>query len=196
MKHWVANKNRFFLAVDKTNQTSVPDKAVILTGEQFIYLSKIILTGAMALFFTLTVINYVSYYSVHFVFLQQVMSMKAVFLDNQASWRAISTPLLQHSCYWLFILGEIVAAILCWLSVYNGWSAIQLNCITFQSAKALAIGGLSLGMLMWIIAFSIGNEWFLMWQADIWNGQETAFRLATLIGMVLIFVSLPERNIY
>ena len=196
MKHLIANKNRFFLAIDKTNQASVPDKIVIFTSEQVIRLSKMILTAAMALLFTLTVINYISHYSVHFIFLQQIMSMKSVFLDNQASWRAISMPLLQHSCYWLFILGEIIAAILCWLSVYNGWLAIQSNHITFQSAKALAISGLCLGMLMWIMAFSIGNEWFLMWQADIWNGQEIAFRLATLIGIVLIFVSLPENNVY
>lgn len=198
MKPWIANKNRWFLTIDKTNQASVPDGVVTFTSEQFIRLSKMVLTAAMALFFTLTVVNYVSHYSVNFVFLQQVMSMKAVFLDHQASWRAISMPLLQHGCYWLFILGEVIAAMLCWLSVYNGWFATQSHQhqLAFQAAKALAVSGLSLGMLIWVIAFSVGNEWFLMWQADIWNGQETAFRLATLIGIVLIFVSLPENSVH
>jgi predicted small integral membrane protein len=47
---------------------------------------------------------------------------------------------------------------------------------TFNRAKTLAIAALTLGMLMWLVAFvTVGGEWFLMWQSRQWNGQDAAF---------------------
>jgi predicted small integral membrane protein len=31
-----------------------------------------------------------------------------------------------------------------------------------------------------------------MWQSQVWNGQESAFRIATMTLGALIFVSLPD----
>jgi predicted small integral membrane protein len=31
-----------------------------------------------------------------------------------------------------------------------------------------------------------------MWQSKMWNGQEAAFRMFTVIGIVLLLVALPE----
>ncbi len=43
---------------------------------------------------------------------------------------------------------------------------------------------------MWLMAFlSVGAEWFLMWQSKDWNGQEAAFRLFTVVGIILIFLA-------
>jgi predicted small integral membrane protein len=40
---------------------------------------------------------------------------------------------------------------------------------------------------MWLVAFlSVGGEWFLMWQSKSWNGQEAAFRMFIVVGIVLI----------
>jgi predicted small integral membrane protein len=49
---------------------------------------------------------------------------------------------------------------------------------------------------MWFVAFlSIGGEWFLMWQSKNWNGQDdAAFRMFTVVGIVLLLVALPERE--
>jgi predicted small integral membrane protein len=48
-------------------------------------------------------------------------------------------------------------------------------------------------MLQWFIAFiTVGGEWFTMWQSQIWNGQDAAFRMFACIGIVLIFLYLPE----
>jgi len=48
-------------------------------------------------------------------------------------------------------------------------------------------------MLMWLVAFlTVGGEWFLMWQSRQWNGQDTAFRMFTVIGVVLLLVAQPE----
>lgn len=50
-------------------------------------------------------------------------------------------------------------------------------------------------MLMWLVAFlTVGAEWFLMWQSHIWNGQEAAFRMFTVVGIILLFLMQPERS--
>jgi predicted small integral membrane protein len=39
------------------------------------------------------------------------------------------------------------------------------------------------------VAFlSVGGEWFLMWQSKNWNGQDAAFRMFTVVGIVLLFL--------
>ena len=53
----------------------------------------------------------------------------------------------------------------------------------------MAIVALSLSLLMWLVAFlAIGGEWFEMWQSSTWNGQEEAFRMFVVVGLVLIFL--------
>jgi predicted small integral membrane protein len=48
---------------------------------------------------------------------------------------------------------------------------------------------------MWLVAFlSIGAEWFLMWQSRIWNGQEAAFRMFTVVGLVLLILIQPDAD--
>jgi predicted small integral membrane protein len=46
---------------------------------------------------------------------------------------------------------------------------------------------------MWLVAFlSVGGEWFLMWQSHSWNGQEEAFRMFAVVGLVLLIVMQPD----
>ena len=59
----------------------------------------------------------------------------------------------------------------------------------------MAVAGLTIGMLMWLIAFlAVGGEWFLMWQSQTWNGQGAAFRMFTVMGLVLLLAVMPERG--
>jgi predicted small integral membrane protein len=54
---------------------------------------------------------------------------------------------------------------------------------------------LTLSMLMWLVAFlTIGAEWFLMWQSHTWNGQEPAFRMFAVVGLVLLIVIQGEND--
>jgi len=41
---------------------------------------------------------------------------------------------------------------------------------------------------------SVGAEWFLMWQSRIWNGQEAAFRMFAVVGIVLLILIQPETD--
>jgi predicted small integral membrane protein len=46
---------------------------------------------------------------------------------------------------------------------------------------------------MWLVAFlSVGGEWFLMWQSKMWNGQDAAFRVFTVVGILLLLVAQPD----
>jgi predicted small integral membrane protein len=46
---------------------------------------------------------------------------------------------------------------------------------------------------MWLVAFlSVGGEWFLMWQSKMWNGQDAAFRVFTVVGILLLLLAQPD----
>jgi predicted small integral membrane protein len=63
----------------------------------------------------------------------------------------------------------------------------------FARAKRVGIAALTAGMLQWFIAFlCVGAEWFLMWQSKTWNGQEAAFRMFAVEGILLVILMLPE----
>jgi predicted small integral membrane protein len=50
-----------------------------------------------------------------------------------------------------------------------------------------------MGLLLWLVAFlSVGGEWFLMWQSATWNGQEAAFRMFCVLGLVLLYMVMPD----
>jgi len=70
---------------------------------------------------------------------------------------------------------------------------LRTSGLAFNKAKRVAVAALTLAMLMWLVAFlSVGGEWFLMWQSKSWNGQDAAFRMFTVIGLVLLFVAQPD----
>jgi predicted small integral membrane protein len=46
---------------------------------------------------------------------------------------------------------------------------------------------------MWFVAFlSVGGEWILMWQSHTWNGQEEAFRMFLVVGVILLLLVMRE----
>ncbi len=48
---------------------------------------------------------------------------------------------------------------------------------------------------MWLVAFlSVGGEWFLMWQSKTWNGQDAAFRMFMVVGLVLLLIAQPDAD--
>jgi predicted small integral membrane protein len=93
------------------------------------------------------------------------------------------------------IAWEIVTMVLLWWGVANLLRVLRRNVAAFQSAKRIPVMALTLSMLMWLVAFlSVGAEWFLMWQSHTWNGQEAAFRMFTVVGLVLLILLQPETD--
>ena len=155
--------------------------------------AKILLVLAVALFYTLVVFNNVTDYGSNYEFVRHVMMMDSTFPGNHGMWRAINAPRAHTALYISIIASEFVTMILCW------WGGLRLarvfhgSSLEFQRAKTVAIAGLTVSLLKWLVAFlTIGGEWFLMWQSRTWNGQDAAFRMFTVVGVVLLLLVQPE----
>jgi predicted small integral membrane protein len=152
-------------------------------------LAKISLVLAVALYYLFIVFNNLTDYNSNFQFIRHVLMMDSTSPDNHAMWRAINQPAIHTLFYVLIIFWESLTLILCVWGAVRLFRAIRSNVQTFHQAANVAIAGLSLGLLMWLVAFlTVGGEWFLMWQSKSWNGQEAAFRMFTVVGIVLLLL--------
>jgi predicted small integral membrane protein len=107
--------------------------------------------------------------------------------------RAIPSPGFQLAFYLGIIAWEIATTILLWWGVVRLLRALRLPASAFNAAKRVPVMALTLSMLMWLVAFlSVGAEWFLMWQSHTWNGQEPAFRMFAVVGLVFLILLQPE----
>jgi predicted small integral membrane protein len=150
--------------------------------------SKVLLIWAVAFFSSLVVFNNLTDYASNYMFVSHVLRMDTTFPGNRSMWRAINAPFLHHAFYWIIILAETAIALLCWLGGFRLFRSIN-DADRFNKAKGIAIAGLTMGLLLWFTGFiTVGGEWFLMWQSEHWNGQEAAFRLAVIFGIVLLYL--------
>jgi predicted small integral membrane protein len=158
-----------------------------------IRLSKIALVLSVAFFLFLVVLNNLTDYGSNYLFVENVLGMTTVFEGNELLWRAIESPVIHTAFYYSIILWEAAAMGLCVFGAYKLLLNLKGSKREFESAKQIAIAGLVLSMLQWFIAFiTVGGEWFTMWQSPTWNGQDAAFRMFACIGIVLLFLYLPE----
>jgi predicted small integral membrane protein len=157
--------------------------------------AKILLVLAVGLFYALVVFNNITDYGSNYEFVRHVLMMDSTFPGNRGMWRAINMPWVHTAFYLSIIAWEFVTMALCW------WGGVRLTCEfrapdnEFHHAKTVAIAGLTVGLLQWLVAFlSIGGEWFLMWQSKSWNGQDAAFRNFVVVGIVLLLLIQPESS--
>jgi predicted small integral membrane protein len=155
--------------------------------------AKVLLVFGVAVFYTLVVFNNITDYESNYAFVRHVLMMDSTFPGNHGMWRAINSPGIHTAFYVAIIAWEFVTMLLCWWGGFRLATMLSASVGDFQSAKGVAIGALTLSLLMWLVAFlSIGGEWFLMWQSKNWNGQEAAFRMFTIVGIVLLLIAVPE----
>ncbi len=153
---------------------------------------KCVLLAAVALFYTLVVFNNVTDYNSNYQFVQHVLAMDTTFTGNGGLWRALHGRGLDTVFYVGIICWEFCTMALCWLAALRLVLRLRQPA-AFAGAKPLAAAALTLGMLLWFVAFlSVGGEWFLMWQSKTWNGQDAAFRMFACLGVVLVFVMQAE----
>jgi predicted small integral membrane protein len=155
--------------------------------------SKTLLVAAVAFFYTLVVFNNLTDYHSNYQFVHHVLLMDSTFPGNHAMWRAIHPHWIHAVFYDSIILWEAVSMVLIWAGAAQLLSAVGKPAADFQRAKRLAVVGLTVSLLMWFVAFlSVGGEWFLMWQSRNWNGQDAAFRMFVVDGLVLVLLLMPE----
>ncbi|SNT30752.1 Predicted small integral membrane protein [Granulicella rosea] len=155
--------------------------------------SKAALLAAIAFFFTLVVFNNTTDFDSNYQFVRHVLMMDSTFPGNKGMWRADNLRWV-HLAFYIGIIGwEAANAALCWLGAWRLLRAVGLPAAEFRQAKSIGIVALTSGMLLWFVAFiTVGGEWFLMWQSKLWNGQEAAFRMFVVEGIVLVLLQLPE----
>lgn len=155
--------------------------------------AKVLLLAGIALFYTLVVFNNLTDFGSNLQLVRHTLTMDTTFPGNHGMWRAIDSPAIHLAFYIGIIVWEIVTAILL------GWGAVRLVRLVrqpasaFNQAKGVAVAALTLSLMMWLVAFlAVGGEWFLMWQSATWNGQQAAFRMFTVAGLVMLILLHPD----
>jgi predicted small integral membrane protein len=158
-------------------------------------LSKCALLAAVAFFYTLVVFNNTTDYESNHQFVHHVLAMDNTFPGNHGLWRALPQAGVQTAFYVSIICWEAVTGALCWWGTVRLLRRLKAAPAVFDAEKNVGIAALTLGCVMWFVAFiSVGGEWFLMWQSRIWNGQDAAFRMFAVLGIVLIYLAMPEQR--
>jgi predicted small integral membrane protein len=154
---------------------------------------KMLLVFGVAILHTLVVFNNVTDYGSNYQFVRHVMMMDTTFPENHGMWRAIISPGLHTAFYVGIIAWETTAALLCWWGGLRLARAQTSPAAAFQQAVRVALAGLTVSLLLWLVAFQgVGGEWFLMWQSKSWNGMADAFRMFAVVGIVLVVVLQPD----
>jgi predicted small integral membrane protein len=154
---------------------------------------KSVLVFGVAIFYSLVVFNNITDYGSNYEFVRHVMMMDSTFPGNRGMWRAIHSPLAHTAFYLSIIAWETITMLLCWWGGFRMAQALGEPAAAFQQSKRVSILALTLSLLMWLVAFlAVGGEWFLMWQSKSWNGQDAAFRMFAVVGIVLLLVVQPD----
>jgi predicted small integral membrane protein len=149
--------------------------------------TKAVLVLAIALFHTILVVNNITDYGSNYEFVRHVLMMDSTFPGNHLMWRALSSPLAHTVFYDSIIFWESLTMLLCWWGGARLLKSLRAHEAQFAAALNVAVIALTTSLLMWLVAFlDVGGEWFLMWQSQTWNGQEEAFRMFTVVGVVLL----------
>jgi predicted small integral membrane protein len=158
-----------------------------------IRLVKTAMVASTALFALLVTANNLVDYGSNYEFVRHTLSMDTTFPGNALKGRAITSPALWTSGYWLIILTEATVGIALATGAIRLGFAIRADARRFHAAKTYALVGVGLGFLLWFTGFmAIGGEWFAMWQSKVWNGQEPAFRFYMTLLAVGIFINQPD----
>jgi predicted small integral membrane protein len=158
-------------------------------------IAKLLLLCSIAFFYTLVVFNNLTDFDSNYQFVRHVLMMDSTFPGNHGMWRALNGPAWHLAFYLSMIAWEFVTTLVLWWGAVKLLRALREPALEFNAAKQIPIVGLTLSLLMWMIAFlTVGAEWFLMWQSHTWNGQEAAFRNFVIVGMVLLVMLQPDRE--
>jgi len=159
-------------------------------------LSKVAMIAALAAYALIVAYDNIVDYGSNYDFVKHVLSMDTTFPSNALRQRAISDASIWRLAYELIIGIEWLTGVLLTVGALVLLRRLGASAQAFNRAKVWAIAGLTVGFGLWFFGFMvIAGEYFAMWQSNVWNGQEAAFRIATEVLGVLVFVSLPDGDL-
>ena len=161
-----------------------------------IRLAKVTMVGSLAAYAFIVAYDNVVDYGSNYQFVRHVLSMDTTFPGNALMHRAITNESIWRVAYALIMAMEGLIAFLLALGAVMLLARLRAPAEVFNRSKVWAVAGLTVGFALWFFGFMvIAGEYFAMWQSKEWNGQQAAFRITTEILAVLIFVSLPDRDV-
>ena len=161
-----------------------------------IRVAKVTMVGSLAAYAFIVAYNNVVDYGSNYQFVRHVLSMDTTFPGNALMHRAITNESIWRAAYALIMAMEGLTAFLLALGAVMLLARLRAPAEVFNRSKVWAVAGLTVGFALWFFGFMvIAGEYFAMWQSKEWNGQQAAFRITTEILAVLIFVSLPDRDV-
>ena len=156
-------------------------------------IAKVLLVGALASYAFIVAYDNIVDYDSNYQFVRHVLSMDTTFPNNALMHRAITTESAWTAVYTVIIGCEWLTCVLLAIGALALLARLRAPAAMFNRAKVWAIAGLIVGFGLWFFGFLVvAGEYFAMWQSQTWNGQQTAFRLSTVILGVLIFVCLRD----
>jgi predicted small integral membrane protein len=155
--------------------------------------AKVALIAALAAYALVVAYDNIVDYGSNLEFVRHVLSMDTTFAGNALKHRAITNETVWKAAYAVIIAVEWLTGLLLVLGAIALSRKLTAPALIFDRAKAWAVAGLTVGFVLWFFGFLVvAGEYFAMWQSQVWNGQESAFRIATMMLGALIFVSLPD----
>lgn len=148
---------------------------------------KTSLVGGAAFLMALVTLNNIIDPGSNFPYVQHVMSMDSVSPRTTLTWRAITSPILHQTAWWIIILLQTAVTAALVLGTVRLWRTVKSG-RDFQQSKGAAAAGLTMGAMLFLAVFlTIGGEWFVMWQSG-WNTQAASYRFFATFALILLIL--------
>lgn len=158
-----------------------------------IRLSKIVLTGGLAVWVGLVALGNITDYDTNLRTVQSVMAMDRVPPDTTLRWRAVTDPTAQRTAFAAIIVGQALTALAFLAAAALMAANLRTDSIRFKRSKAWTAVAVCLGFVVWFIGFAvIASEWFLMWQAGKSTIQIKVFLFTVTTVLVGVYVLLDN----
>jgi predicted small integral membrane protein len=154
---------------------------------------KILMTGGVAILCALITAGNIHDPDANLIFVKHILSMDTIAANSPMADHAVTTQPLWRTMFWLMVAGEGLTATLFLWGTFELFGARTHKARLFHEAKRFVFAGVGCAFLIWFVGFlAVGGEWFAMWQSQVWNGQQAAFRIFMSILLVSMFVVLPD----
>ena len=148
---------------------------------------KTYLVGGAAFLMALVTLNNIIDPGSNFPYIQHGMSMDSVSLRTTLTWRAVTSPILHQTAWWIIILLQTAVTVVLALGAVRLWRTVKSG-RDFQQSKGTAAAGLTMGAMLFLTVFlTIGGEWFVMWQSG-WNAQAASYRFFAIFALILLIL--------
>ncbi len=116
----------------------------------------------------------------------------STFEGGAESWQATTNPMIMWLGALFIMLSKLTTGVMCGIGAGRMWRARGGDVADFTAAKAIALAGCAVAVIMLFGGFLvIAESWFELWrtQGPIRLALTDAFRYAGMITLIAIFVA-------